>query len=74
MPRLPRDSLSTIREQVIGSKAVQDAINAQLKLTNHDRTALEKQVNEIFTKMAATIDYKTVRMAGWLLRKVCDLI
>ncbi|CAK4143479.1 unnamed protein product [Aphanomyces euteiches] len=70
VPRLPRDSLSTIREQVIGSKAVQDAINAQLKATKLDRTALEQQVNEIFTKMASTIDYKTVRMAGWLLRKV----
>ncbi|ETW07168.1 hypothetical protein, variant 2 [Aphanomyces invadans] len=71
VPRVPADPLSAIHDHVLHSTGVQQVLaNAMHVNPNADRAAMERQVHEMLTRMAATINYKTVRVAGWLLRKV----
>ncbi|RHY43283.1 hypothetical protein DYB34_012725 [Aphanomyces astaci] len=72
VPRVPADPLSAIKHHVLHSQAVQTVIeNAEKAAPNKEvRALMEAQVLEMLSKMAATVNYKSVRVAGWLLRKV----
>ncbi|OQR94316.1 fatty acyl-CoA reductase [Thraustotheca clavata] len=71
VPRVPADSLATVRNLILESPAVREAIinkvRANPKLTARE---VDAEALSILNRMASNIDYSAARKAGWLLRKV----
>ena len=55
---------------VLESEAVMTAINEEAGKTGVSVEDVADKAKEILERMVATIDYKTVRKVGWLMRKV----
>ncbi|EQC28635.1 hypothetical protein, variant [Saprolegnia diclina VS20] len=71
VPRVPADSIASIRNVILESSSVREAVAAKAaanpKLSRHE---IEAEALSILNRMASNIDYSAARKAGWLLRKV----
>ncbi|DAZ95534.1 TPA: hypothetical protein N0F65_005226 [Lagenidium giganteum] len=71
VPRRHVDSVGAVRNQVLESEAVREAIAARVEETGLAFEEVEQEALKILDVMAAQVDYRSVRKLGWLLRKVC---
>lgn len=70
VPRRHVQSVSEMRNSVLESDAVREAIIARASERGDAVTDVEAQALAMLDKMAARVDYKSVRKFGWMLRKV----
>lgn len=71
VPRVPADSIASIRNLILESPSVREAVAAKAAANPKlPRREIEAEALSILNRMASNIDYSAARKAGWLLRKV----
>ena len=74
VPRLNRRKPDEMREMVLSSKAVQEAIMSYSKMKNVPRQAAVEHARIIFNEMAAQMDVEKARLLTYPLRKAWRLV